>query len=151
MIRGENNCAQHRSKGTTLDTDEGETTPKVLCKGPEKQQGRKKSAPQWDVWAFLAARGLLTTQISRIKLHNTHARGKRKKNNNKEEVTSKFELWGLTEHQGAWQQHRYSLFFFFYPHILFVHAWYNITASNMFFIQRRVYQSDRRLKIRRSF
>lgn len=62
MIRGENNCAQHRSKGTTLDTkDEGKTTPKVLCeKGPEKKEEKSAAAHDSD-WR-------------RRKLHDTHTR-----------------------------------------------------------------------------
>lgn len=84
MIRGENNCAQHRSKGTTLDTDEGETTPKVLCKGPEKH-GRKQCS---SMGFFSSTRSAHDSAES--KLHDTRER--RNKINNKEEVTSKFEL-----------------------------------------------------------
>lgn len=39
-----NNCAQHRSKGTTPDTDEGgNNTQGAFAKGPEKT---KRSAPR---------------------------------------------------------------------------------------------------------
>lgn len=87
MIRGENNCAQHRSKGTTLDTDEGETTPKVLCKGPEKH-GRKQCSSMRPLGFFSSTRSAHDSAES--KLHDTRER--RNKINNKEEVTSKFEL-----------------------------------------------------------
>lgn len=39
--RGEQLCTT-QVKGTTLDTDEGKQTPKVLCKGPENNKGGGK-------------------------------------------------------------------------------------------------------------
>lgn len=112
-------------------------------KKAQRQQGGGKSAPQWDVWAFLAAHGLLTTPISRIELHDTHSRGEIKRQRG-----SHIKVWALRPDwtwSGSMTTAKVQVFFFSSSSlkcILFVHAWYNITASNMFFIQRMVYQSD---------
>lgn len=115
-------------------------------KRPRDNKVGGKSAPQWDVfWAFLAARGLLKTPISRIKLHDIHSRGEIKQH-----IGSHIKIWALRPdwtRSGSMTTAKGTGFSFFFSSsllkcILFVHAWYNITASNMFFIQRMVYQSD---------
>lgn len=42
MRGGENNCAQHRSKGTTLDTDEGKQHPRCFAKAKRTTQEKMK-------------------------------------------------------------------------------------------------------------
>lgn len=90
-----------------------ETTPKVLCKGPENNEG-EKSAPQRDIRAFLAAHGLLTTQISR-KNCTTHSREEKNKTTKKSHRSLSSEV---REHDNS----KGTGFFFLDKRILFVHA-----------------------------
>lgn len=81
MIRGENNCAQHRSKAQHWTQTKGNNTQGALQRPRTTRE--KKCSSMRRFWAFLAAHGLLTTQISRVKLHNTQSRGKKTKKTTK--------------------------------------------------------------------
>lgn len=100
--RGENNCAQHRSKGTTLDTDKGKQHPRCFAKARRTEEEEERVGGS-SVGHMSA---LLTTQISR-KLHRTDQEEKNQR--------SHIKVWGLNSRGAQWQQRHSSSPSFFCP------------------------------------
>lgn len=113
-LRGKNNCAQHRSKGTTLDTDKGKQHPRGFAKA--QRAGEECSS--------VRCLGIFSSTQS---AHDSNQQNKNctehSPQEENKEVTSKFEAWNVREHDNS-----NSTDFFL---ILFVHASYDISIFSI--------------------
>lgn len=114
-LRGKNNCAQHRSKGTTLDTDKGKQHPRGFAKA---QRAREECSSVRSLGIFSSTQSAHDSNQQTKNCTEHSPQGENK------EVTSKFEAWNVREHDNSNSTDFFSSFYLFMLHMTLVFSLY---------------------------